>query len=1427
MLSDSYALSMHPSTLAFGFKSVQYSWLALVVVLSVYLQSCTSIKPGPVRALLAPLKEAQMLQKPEQYRKAKQDLQDFIDKQRAKGIKPDSALLLSVKVQDAGRFALEFRFEDMKRELDKQLRFVSKYKMNDSARAEIMLDAAEIYIRNGFSDYEKSGRLLLNAKNLYGLSRSQTIRRDLLWAQSQHISGYDTVAVSICDNYIKWADSVLNIKSNAGNQSVIQLKADFLLVKMKALAAYGNIERFKQAEEGAVKFFTKTYKGKTKLHFDFWWTLAKAHDLNAEHSLAKKYYHKAQSFTGGKSYDRNSFAMLGVESDLVSLLYATGKKHEAANRVVKVVNHVDKFFYLMPDFEALKSITIMHEYASQGDLEGTIVEVKAMESLETPTYQFSPAMQQRLNAIGYRVALQADSVNWSGRILARDERQLQAAQGNSLNLQIAKLNHVYHQGLFMGKWQDALAQFEVGQPLLLKYKFPANQAMVNLQSMYSRTLEENDKLRQARRVLVESQRAVKAAWGENHLLHASELEQLARVEMAMGSYLQAEDHLLKATEIVSRSENRGSPVYLATMRSLIKLYLIYGDYDLAEEFINYAIEAESKVFLDATLKAEYSDALEPLLAFLKGQYHTAEAEYLDQIQAAELRGQAGKTQLIEAESWLGQTYLKLGDYALAEKAAQSASLYAKEIYGDTSRRYYQTQVVLQKLYRLMGDYDRSEKLAERILKKVRRVYGDMHVEVGQALTELALVKYLQTDSVGLAMPLLDQARSIYLNNFGESHPLYAEALTNIAQLSIDGKQYDTALVLLNNAAAIYEKKLGKRPVQLIEILKLKGDLHLAQGQDREARRQFDRALELTAKNFSAQHPSYLQLEGRKARCYVAANNANQAIKLMQQTTADYMAFFKSYFPFLSEREKAIVWAQSQPEFNLFASLAIQHGDKQKSLAGLLYNQVLATKGMLLSNSQTLRAQLLANKDKQVVSNFKSWQKNKELLAARLAQANKPTDKEEAELNELKAQTDRLEKWLGERSSLFNQMNDRSAAPNYDEVFYSLKPGEYAVEIVRAPYFSKVFTDTINYVALILGGKYREPIMVELTDGNTLERKAIRYYRNAMRYNMKDSLSYAMFWKRLEQYLPTKSTLYFSAEGVYNQLNLAGLRREGGSYLADDWTVINLTSTRELIKPAAKTSGPKKKAPSQPALNNNALLVGNPVFYFNQDAQASMAALGVDLKPLAGTEQETEAITNMLAEARWSTKRLVADQAKEEAVKEAEPTPRVLHIATHGAFVQEEDEGTLTGLKAEVKAGENSLLKVGLVLAGGGELLHEDSTSNLNQRPGVLTAYEAMNMNLAGTELVVLSACETGLGHLQNGEGVYGLQRAFLVAGAKNVVFSLFKVDDKATTELMTAFYKAWLGGKSKRQAFAEAQLTIRKLYPDKPAYWSSFTMLGL
>jgi CHAT domain-containing protein len=230
------------------------------------------------------------------------------------------------------------------------------------------------------------------------------------------------------------------------------------------------------------------------------------------------------------------------------------------------------------------------------------------------------------------------------------------------------------------------------------------------------------------------------------------------------------------------------------------------------------------------------------------------------------------------------------------------------------------------------------------------------------------------------------------------------------------------------------------------------------------------------------------------------------------------------------------------------------------------------------------------------------------------------------------------------------------------------------------------------------------------------------------------------------------------------------------------------------------------------------MFGNPEFYSSASAKEIIA-------PLPGTEAEVAQVQFMLKQKGWNTREFIEGTASEEKVKELN-NPKIFHIATHGLYkptteftLNEEIQGN------EALLTQNPLMRTGLLLKGAGDLLSK-TNYNYNMDAGILTAYEAMSLNLDQTDLVVLSACETGLGDIEQGEGVYGLQRAFLVAGAKVLIMSMFKVDDDATQKLMLSFYQKWLNSGNMRQSFVDAKKELRNQYPE-PIYWGAFMMIGL
>ena len=395
----------------------------------------------------------------------------------------------------------------------------------------------------------------------------------------------------------------------------------------------------------------------------------------------------------------------------------------------------------------------------------------------------------------------------------------------------------------------------------------------------------------------------------------------------------------------------------------------------------------------------------------------------------------------------------------------------------------------------------------------------------------------------------------------------------------------------------------------------------------------------------------------------------------------------------------------------------------------------------------------------------------------------------------------------------------------------LKPGEAAVEVLRfrtyTPDEGGYFIGRINYMALILTPETKTgPHVFQWTLGGQMEGRMLSFYRNTTKFQMPDSLTYNLYWKPLRDELKGVTKVYFSPDGVFNQINPNTLfNPKTNKYLVDELLLELKTNTRDILE-----------EPKQRKSKSGAYLFGFPDYQTlgydeaEQEAKAerSTRALNRSLRsgllrgflrgdgipPLPATKIEVENIANEFKTYGNTSTTLLAKQANEGEMKKIK-SPPILHIATHGFFL---DDGELSITSAEQSRFlDNPLFLSGLILAS--------ANTDQGNEDGILTAYEAMNMSLEDTELVVLSACETGLGTVKNGEGVFGLQRAFLVAGAKTVIMSLWSVDDQATQMLMNNFYTNWLKGMDKHEAFLLAQQDLRKKYAE-PYYWVAFIMIG-
>ncbi len=477
------------------------------------------------------------------------------------------------------------------------------------------------------------------------------------------------------------------------------------------------------------------------------------------------------------------------------------------------------------------------------------------------------------------------------------------------------------------------------------------------------------------------------------------------------------------------------------------------------------------------------------------------------------------------------------------------------------------------------------------------------------------------------------------------------------------------------------------------------------------------------------------------------------------------------------------------------------------------NMRLATKGMVFASTRKVQNRILNSGDSSLIRQFRELERlKKELASIYIADAHQVKEKEKT-IQELTQQISTREIQLAEKSAAFRNAA-QSKKITFETIQSRLKPGEAAVEVIRINhplyYLSDrlQYEDSVWYAFIIIKPEDKiKPEVVVVKNGYDLENRFYKVYKNSIRFKLSDSLSYNNYWKAVGNKLYGRKKVYFSPDGIYNLISLNTLRDPYyKNYLLDQFDITLLPDLKSLAE-GVESYG----------MNKSSVILGDPAFSESKvnsvskqkdnDRSFQIADLfGNEIPRLEGTLTEVETIRQLLQAIQWKTQLFTGSAATETNLKKI-AAPSLLHIATHGFFVHGDNVSS------------NPLLRSGLILAG------VINNSGKNSEDGVLTAYEAQSLDLSATELVVLSACETGSGVITSGDGVYGLQRAFMTAGSKNVIMSLWSVDDAATSLLMRVFYREWTNGTSKAAALKKAELEVKQQYPS-PYYWGAFVMLG-
>ena len=865
-----------------------------------------------------------------------------------------------------------------------------------------------------------------------------------------------------------------------------------------------------------------------------------------------------------------------------------------------------------------------------------------------------------------------------------------------------------------------------------------------------------------------------------HYTHqlAHNITLLAGVYQAQGFYLKAEQLHLEAVDIEQNMPRFDEVVYGAVINNLASFYAGLQQSEKALRYYDISLRLKEKqlgkthAFYLLTLRNKGT-----ILADA-GRYSEAEIILKEALNTAKENFAPDDPQLAAYIRALAALYGKTGNYELAIQLEKESRRLLKNRYGDTYPDYITGLINEAALHRACSRLTTADTLLHEALQLLEREKQTQTASYTAALMQLGKVCQA-SKQYGQARALLEKSARLGGAVLGAGHPAYYEL-------------YGEALVQQDLFENLPDSALRRLDAMRDPILIAYGD----------------------------HHQWYISLESQYGAAWQLKGDAAEALQHFRAAFTAMQHNMATNFSFLSNGEREKFAALFEDYRNAFLATARSFPDNDH-IRTFLYDLVLFQKELLASYDR----QLLASWQQQADSTFKAYVEVRRMITR---QWTLPA-KERLDLPELEARRIDLEKTMAVKSALAADPNTFKSL-GWEQIQQALGPGDAALEWLNIPATRKD-REAPCYAALIIRPGSLAPELVLLPETAQIDAlfasKGSRGLQYATRTYTSDAL-YRTLWQPLETRLAGVQRVFYAPTGALHLLNFDAIETTDGQLLSDKYRLVRVTNTARLLD-----AGFGKNL----AGVDNVLLAGGLDYESATTATGSTAGIpnydaggllwrggGMvrEWAALPNTLPEVEYLTALLQEKKIQTTLLTGPNGSETAVKAhcTAAAPGILHFATHGFFF--EKNTAATGALGLVAA-ENPMFRSGLILAGANPAWRGEPAADTRD-DGILTADEISLLPLRNTALVVLSACETGLGDVRDDEGVYGLQRAFRLAGAQNIVMSLWRVPDVQTRQFMEKFYAALLKNGDIHDAFQNARQAMRKEY-DNPYYWAGFVLL--
>ncbi|MEM9539915.1 MAG: CHAT domain-containing protein [Cyanobacteria bacterium P01_E01_bin.42] len=759
-----------------------------------------------------------------------------------------------------------------------------------------------------------------------------------------------------------------------------------------------------------------------------------------------------------------------------------------------------------------------------------------------------------------------------------------------------------------------------------------------------------------------------------------------------------------------------------------------------------------------------------------------------------------------------------GRYGEAEPLFRQALEMYKRLLGEEHPSVATSLNNLAELYRSQGKYEEAELRYRQALEMYKRVLGEEHPSVATSLNNLALL-YRSQGKYEEAELRYRQALEMLKRLLGEEHPHVATSLNNLAALYENQGKYEEAELRYRQALEMLKRVLGEEHPHVATSLNNLAALYQSQGRYEEAELRYRQALEMYKRVLGEEHPSIANNLNNLAVLYQSQGRYGEALNFFEAGVQVEEYNLKQNLIAGSERQKQAYLNTLSWTRNTTIALHLHQAPNNAKAARLAFTTLSQRKGRLLdffTQTRNILRQQLDRQSQTLLDRLNANYRQLSNLTLNPSQ-NLSTNNYRTQIDTLNQQIQDLEDQIGRRSREFRQITQPITLAAIQK---RLPQDSALVEFVQYSHEGNQ-----HYAAYILTPE-GNPQGIDLGEVEALDRKLIQ-----LRFSLQDpktNLSQVQDIARevhrqiltpLYPHLGNAKHLLISPDGNLNTIPFESLIDENGNYLLETHTLTYLTSGRDLFRLHSPDASLAPDAPLTPPVimgnpdfnNPGELLATLPSREFALPETRSPQQLNAQtwgLPPIPETETEAIAIADLL-----NVSPLLKTQASEETLKQID-RPSILHIATHGFFREKPPSNN---------PGDNPLLWSGLVLAG--------MKSEGGIEDGLLTALETTGLRLDGTQLVVLSACDTGLGGVARGEGIYGLRRALVIAGAESQVMSLWKVSDRATQELMVAYYqnlKENNAGRSEGLREIKLKMVRGEMNEDykHPYYWASFIPSG-